>query len=126
MLVQEENKNFLEAAIITALDIGRCQSVADALYEYFEKKNQQFLRFQDTVRLVHDIGTGSEIRKLLKTDRATYNGNPIRYLSTKESVVYLVYLAQHCVMNHVVVFDANRKLNIDSDEKYPLTLTLKM
>ena len=58
-----------------------------------------------------------------KTDRSTYNENPFRYLSTRETNVYLVHLVQHGVVNHAVVVDARLKLIIDSEEKYLLTLT---
>ena len=72
---------------------------------------------------MHDLGTGAEMRKLPKTDRSTYNENPFRYLATRETDFYLVHLVQHGVVNHAVVVDARRKLIIDSEEKYPLTLT---
>ena len=123
VFVQEEDGNCLGAAIFNALDIVRGRDVATSMREYFEKANPHFLRLRETVRLLHDLGTGAKMRELPKTDGSTYNENPFRYLATRETDVYLVHLAQHGVVNHAVVVDARRKLIIDSDDKYTLTLT---
>ena len=121
--VQEEDGNCLGAAIVNGLDIVRGRTVADSTRDYFEQEIPHFLRLRDTVRLLHDLGTGAEMRKLPKADRAIYNENPFRYLASRETGVYIVHLVQHRVVNHAVVIDAHRKLIIDSEEEYPLTLT---
>ena len=63
------------------------------------------------------------MRKSPKADHATYEENPFRYLASREIGVYIVHLAQHRVLNHAVVVDAHRKLIVDSEEEYPLSLT---
>lgn len=78
VLVHEEDGNCHGAAIVYALDILRGRGVADSMNEYFGKENSHFLRLRETVRLLHDLRTRAEMRKLPKTDRATYNDNPFR------------------------------------------------
>lgn len=49
--------------------------------------------------------------------------NKCRELACFSTGVYLVHLRQLGVVDHIVVVDAGRKLILDSEEPYPMTLS---
>lgn len=81
---REEDVNCLGAAIVNALDVVRGRSVAVSVLEYFENENPHFLRLCDSVRLLHYLGTGAEMRKVPKADLSAYNENPFPIIIIKK------------------------------------------
>lgn len=86
------------------------------------EESPHFLNIREATLFLQDFTTGAEMRKIPKLDAKTFKENPFAYLASRDNGVFNVHVSKPNFVSHTVVFEAGRRLIIDSAVEFPIRL----
>ena len=113
------------AAVVNAVDILMGRDVEIEAKKYLMEKCPHYLRVASCAEDIHKVCKNHDLRKVPKTERKEYDEDRFAWIGKLNRGIWLVRLVQPHVVDHCVVVGGPRKLTIDSEEEYPVRLSVE-
>lgn len=117
---QKAEGNCMESALVNAVDIVFGREIAQKVQDHFKEELPHITHLKEIMELLHKLRISGRLQKI-KHD-SNYLQNPFKVIAEFTSGIYLVHLKETGIVDYVVAVDANRRIILDSQEKYPMSL----